>query len=61
MIESEKNTSYFKRNPLSYALALESNNLSDKEIKKGLIESGWYDTKQIKYAMTCMVQSRSKK
>ena len=61
MKESERNINYFKRNPLSYALALEGNNLSDKEIKKGLEESGWYDTKQIQFAMSCMVQSRREK
>ena len=61
MKESDRNIDYFKRNPLGYALALEGNNLSDKEIKKGLVESGWYDTKQIQFAMSCMVQSRREK
>ena len=61
MKESERNINYFKRNPLSYALALEGNNLSDKEIKKGLEKRGWYDTKQIQFAMSCMIQSRREK
>lgn len=61
MKESDRNIDYFKRNCVAYALALESNNLSDKEIKKGLVESGWYDTKQIQFAMSCMIQSRREK
>ena len=57
----DRKISYFKRNPLAYALALEGDNLSDEEIKKGLEETGWFDTNQIETSMSCMISSRPKK
>tara|TARA_R100000655_G_scaffold39066_1_gene74180 strand:+ start:46 stop:222 length:177 start_codon:yes stop_codon:yes gene_type:complete len=49
---------YFKRNPISYALALEGNNFSDEQIKNALENSKWYSEEAIELTMKQLIDGR---
>ena len=52
---------YFKRNPISYALALEGNNFSDEQIKNALENSKWYSEEAIELTMKQLIDGRKEK
>ena len=49
---------YFKRNPISYALALEGNNFNDEKIKNALEISEWYSKETIELTMKQLINGR---
>jgi len=49
---------YFKRNPISYALALEGNNFNDEKIKNALEISKWYSEETIELTMKQLINGR---
>ena len=49
---------YFKRNPFSYALALEGNNFNDEKIKNALEISKWYSKETIELTMKQLINGR---
>tara|TARA_R100000315_G_C5089581_1_gene51593 strand:- start:298 stop:474 length:177 start_codon:yes stop_codon:yes gene_type:complete len=52
---------YFKRNPISYALALEGNNFSDEQIKNALENSKWYSEEVIELTIKQLIDGRKEK